>query len=417
MLDEQRGKYEERIRALAAFGHRGSATANEWQAGDYLCGQLKAMGLDPTREPFHGCRSLGGRILVHVLVAAIGAAFFWHLPVISIALAIVALASLWMENSTRGIWLSRFLVRFPSANIVARIPAVAPRLRVIVCGHYDTQRTGFIWLIFAYFGPLFWWVPAILKPPLLPIALVMLGQIVLGGVALVVGENSQLMNEANWLILSVYAVYAVFLGEWAVGRFIQGAGDNASGVAGVLTLGEVWRRQPVEGVELVLLLLGCEEGGLLGSTEWATRHREELGEVPTLFLNLDNLGFGPPRFFRSEVPLFGLPVVYPPALVDLAAETARELGLENAGPHSMPGPTDALPFLTRGMQGMSIVSFGKWGFMPTYHRLLDTTERLDFDVAWRAVGFGWALLQRLVSEKSLDAAADGAAETAPPLVA
>jgi hypothetical protein len=405
MLDEQRGRYEERIRALAAFGHRGSATANEREAGNYLCEQLESMGLDPVREPFAGCRSLGGRILIHVVVAAIGAAFFWHWPVISITFGFFALFSLWREHSTRGAWLSRPLLRFPSANIVARFPTAAPRLRVILNGHYDTQRTGLIWLIFAYFGPLFWWVPAILKPPLLPLALVMVGQIVLGGVALFSGENHSL-TTGNLLILAVYAISAVLLAQWAIGPFIQGAGDNASGVAAVLTLGEVWRRQPVEGVELVLLLLGCEEGGLLGSTEWATRHREELRELPTVFLNLDNLGFGPPRFFRSEVPLCGLPVAYPRAMVDMAAETAQELGLEDAGPHSMPGPTDALSFLTRGMQGMSIVSFGKWGFMPTYHRLLDTTAHLDFDAAWQAVVFGWALLQRLVSPKSLQALED-----------
>ena len=120
--------------------------------------------------------------------------------------------------------------------------------------------------------------------------------------------------------------------------------------------------------------------------------------MPTVFLNLDNLGFGPPRFFRYEVPLCGLPVAYPPELVNLAIDTARELGLKDAGPHALPGPTDALSFLTRGMRGISIVSFGKWGFMPSYHRLRDTTEHLDFDAAWQAVVFGWAILQRIAQE-------------------
>ena len=395
MLNQQRAKFEHRVRALAAFGHRGSATEHERQARDYLTGQLRSMGLDPVCEPFAGSRSLGARILVHVVVAAIGAAFFWQVPAITLTLPLVALVSLWLEHSTRGAWLSRPLVRYPSANLMARIPTSSPRLRVILCGHYDTQRTGFIWSAFAYLGPLFWWVPAILKPPLLTIALLMTAQLVLASVVMLGGDNPAL-TRVNWAILIFYAFDAVFLAEWARGPFIQGAGDNATGVTAVLTLGEEWLREPVDGVELVLVLFGCEEGGLLGSAEWATRHREEFHEVKTVFLNLDNLGFGPPRFFRSEVPLVGLPRPYPPAMIEVAAETARQLGLEDAGPHSMPGPTDALSFLERGLQGMSIVSFGRWGFMPTYHRLLDTTEHLDFDEAWQATVFGEALLRRLV---------------------
>lgn len=397
MFDHLRPKYEERIRALAAFGHRGSATPNEQRASDYLCDELKAIGLEPTREAFAGSRSLGARVLIHVLVAAIGAACFWSVPVLSIVLGLISVASLWVEQTTRGVWLSRPFVKYPSSNIIARIPAIAPKLRMIVCGHYDTQRTGFMWILFAYFGPLFWWVPAILKPPMMPLGLIMVGQGVLAIVAMIHGVTFEL-TIVNAAILVVYAGAILLLGEWSVERFIPGAGDNATGASGVITIAEAWLSEPRDDIELVLVLLGCEEGGLLGSAAWADRHRNELESLPTVFVNLDNLGFGPPRFFRSEVPQFGIPVPYPPAMIEAAKETAKELGLENAGPHSMPGPTDALSFLTRGMQGVSVVSFRKWGFMPTYHRLLDTTENLDFDAAWQAVVFSEALLQRLITQ-------------------
>ncbi len=92
---------------------------------------------------------------------------------------------------------------------------------------------------------------------------------------------------------------------------MPGAADNATGAAAVLTLGEAWCRRPHDGVELVLLLPGCEEPGMLGSAAWADRHREELSELPTFFLNIDNLGVGPVRFFGAEIPLLGWPVAYP----------------------------------------------------------------------------------------------------------
>ena len=396
MLDEQRPKYEQRVRTLAGSGHRGSTTRQERAAADYLCEELRSIGLEPHQETFNGSSSLGGRILIHVLVAALAAAFFWRLPAISIALGSVVILSLWREHSTRGAWLSWPLVQSPSANIAARFPTKSPRLRVIVSGHYDTQRTGFIWWLFKYIGPLYWWVPTVLKPPLLVLALLVLGQMAISGVVMGGGERP-LLSIANGLLLGIYAGYALFLGDWARGAFVPGAADNATGAAAVLALGEAWRDRPVAGVELVLLLPGCEEAGLLGSAAWADRHRQELRQTPTLFLNLDNLGVGPPRFLGSEVPLFGWPVAYPRAIVEAARETARQLELRDAGPHTMPGPTDGLSFLNRGLPGMTIVSFRRWGYMPWYHQPGDTSAHLDFDAAWQAVQFGWSLLDRLTN--------------------
>jgi hypothetical protein len=306
-----------------------------------------------------------------------------------------------MEQAKSRIWLSKPLMRVTSANIVGRFSTPSPKARIVLSGHYDTQRAGLIWWIFAYMGPLFWWVPAFGKPPLMSLVFAMVGQITLGCVATFYGI-SQTLTIVNLVILGGYVIAVLFLLDWTFGRYVQGAGDNGAGAAAVLTLGEMWRQQAVPDVELVLLLPGCEEVGLVGSAEWADRHRQELSEVPTVFLNLDNLGFGPPRFFRYEVPLCGWPIAYPEELVQLAIETAKKIGLEDAGPHALPGPTDALSFLKRGMRGISIVSFGKWGFMPSYHRLRDTTEHLDFEEAWKAVRFGWAMLERIAERGKRD---------------
>lgn len=405
MLETYRETYEARIRALASLGHRGSATDHERRAADYLYAQLESLDFGPTRESFAGCTSFGARILLHVVIAMVGAVCFWRWPLVDCALGLLALVSFWWEHATSSAWLSRLLLRYPSANVVGHFTVPSPRLRVILSGHYDTQRTGAIWWLFAYFGPLFWWVPAFLKPPLLSLAFTMAVQIVLGCLAAFRGISPPLA-VVNGLVLVAYFIAVVLLGQWAIGRFVQGAGDNATGAAAVLTLGEAWRRQPLPDVELVLLLTGCEEVGQIGSAEWVERHRQELHELPTIFLNLDNLGFGPPRFFSSEVPLCGFPIAYPPAMVAAAVETARDLGLEDACPHAMPGPTDALSFLARGMQGISIVSFRRWGFMPYYHRSNDTIENLDLDAAWQAVEFGWALLQRMAKPSVGSSSAD-----------
>src|SRR5689334_10111187 len=110
MLEDYRSNYEQRIRALGGFGHRGSSTDRERAAADYLCGQLSSFGLNPEREAFNGSSSYGGRILIHVLLAAVGSALFWLLPVVSHGIGLVVLLSLWVENTTRGVWLSWPLV-------------------------------------------------------------------------------------------------------------------------------------------------------------------------------------------------------------------------------------------------------------------------------------------------------------------
>jgi hypothetical protein len=399
MRHEQRSAFERRVRALAAFGHRGSTTNRERAAADYLFEEFKSVGFEPERETFTGSKSFGARVLIHVLIATVGAMGLWIWPVLSIGVDIIVLLSLWAENSTRGIWLSRPLVRYPSINLSATIPAVAPRLRLIVSGHYDTQRTGILWRIGKYVIPLFWWLPAFLKPPLTLLGVVIVGQSVLSAFAMIHGPHPAI-TTGNLVVLGLYLFAIVLLADWAIGPFVPGAADNATGAAAALALGEAWQTEPVQGVELVILIPSCEESGLLGATAWADRHRQELKELPTIFLNFDNLGVGPPRFFDADLPLFGWPIMYPDEMVNMAKETARSIGLEDIDPHTMPGPTDGLAFLVRGIPGMTIVSFRAHGYMPWYHLPGDTADHLDFDEAWRAVSFGWELLQRFATNQS-----------------
>ncbi|MDZ4818356.1 MAG: M28 family peptidase [Planctomycetota bacterium] len=392
MNDAQRASFEQRVRALADFGHRGSTTVQEQRAADYLCEQLRLIGLEPQRELFQGSSSFGGRILIHVIVAAAGGVLFWLHPLLAIAIDAAVLASMWAENRTCGIWLSRPIVRYESANVFAWIRTPSPRLRVIASGHYDTQRTGFMWILGKYLIPLFWWLPSFLKPPLLPAGLIICGQAVLSALVFANGMTDTL-SIANGVVLVLYTVAILLVGEWSIGAFVPGAADNASGAAAALALAEDWLTNPIDDVEFVVLLPGCEESGLLGAAAWADQHRAELNSVPTVFVNFDNLGVGPVKFFKAETPLFGWPVAYPPEMIQTTSQVATAFGLEDNRPHTMPGPTDGLAFLVRGLPGMTIVSFREHGYMPWYHLPGDTAEHLDFDAAWRGVLFGSRLLR------------------------
>src|SRR6185312_15070293 len=102
--------------------------------------------------------------------------------------------------------------------------------------------------------------------------------------------------------------------------------------------------EPVEGIDLVVLLTGCEETGLMGAAAWASGNgglRERCA-----FLNLDGLGFGPPHYLLAEVPVVGWPRGYDGRLLALAGAVAG--GLENRVTGiALPGPTDGLALLAR----------------------------------------------------------------------
>lgn len=389
-----RAHYETRVRELAAFGHRGSATSNEQAAAAYLMEQLRGFKLDPQLEQFAGLRSLALRCVLHLFIAAVGGYFLHEAPLVSAGVALLALISMLVEFSTKGVWLSRLLPHYPSCNVVATASAARPKQRIILAAHYDTQQTGLIWFLFQYLSPLFWMLPAWLKPPLLAAALTMVANIALGVMAWMQVD----VSEPWYWLLGFYLGLLIAMGEWAIHTHVPGAGDNASGVAAILAFVEAWQQNPHEDVELAIVFPGCEEAGLIGSTAWAVRHVADNARLPTRFLIMDNLGMGPPRYLGAEIPMVGCPVTYPAAEIHAAQSVAEEMGLSELGPWTVPAPGDALSFLQRRLPGMSILSFHRWGYMPFYHLKGDTAEHLDFDAAWLAVRYGWKLLQRFANE-------------------
>lgn len=392
--------YERRVRQLAGFGHRGSATEQEARAAAYLADELRGLGLEPETESFAGNRSFGARLLLHIAVAAIGAALLWYWPTLTILLASAALASLILELTTRGAFFSRAMPNHRSCNIVARL---APRRgeargRLVICGHHDSQRTGLIWneSIWERLTPMLLKLPAAARSPLLPVTLAMLAQSLIGAAALA-GADRAFVSVAGITILVIYGFAGALLAEWSIGVHVPGASDNASGAAAVLALGEEWLREPADEIEVVLLLTGCEETGALGAAAWADRHRAEIRGLPTAFLNLDGLGFGPPRFVGQEAPLAGPPVNYPPRMLSICAAIAAEEGLVNAGPHPVPGFTDGLAFLVRGVPGVTVIGSRADGHLPHWHQPTDDAENMDFDAAWRGIEFARRLMPRLIA--------------------
>lgn len=85
-----------------------------------------------------------------------------------------------------------------------------------------------------------------------------------------------------------------------------GENDNASGVALALALAGRFRAERLEHFEVHVLSSGAQKAMATGMRGFLGRHRAELGKEHTLFLNLDEVGSGRPRYARKEGPLLSL---------------------------------------------------------------------------------------------------------------
>jgi hypothetical protein len=402
MNDDRREQFTDRVHTLAGLGHRGSGTSLEAKAAGYIARQWAAAGLEPHIQPFDGARSLGQRIGVHVLIALAGALLLWSYPLAGGLVGLAALLSVGLEHTWGVPLLGRFLIGAPSQNVATTVPARtgAPRRRVVLVGHYDTQRTGWIWNegVLSPVARVLTRAPGPLKSPLFPVMATMLAQPLVARL-LVIFPESGWVNGAGIAIVVLHAIATVLLFQWGFGPYVPGAADNASGAAAVMSLAEAWKADPVDDVELVAVCVGCEEVGLLGTQAWIRENRAAMRSTPTWFVNFDTLAHGKVRILGGEYALVGVPAVYDPHVLDLAVGAADDLGLLGAGPHTLPVATDGLAFALRGIPGVTLTSFRDDGHMPNYHQLGDTAENMDFDVAWDGVRLGWGLLRRLAEER------------------
>ena len=112
--------------------------------------------------------------------------------------------------------------------------------------------------------------------------------------------------EFNWDITPAYNVIAVMPGsehpdEWVIrgnhrDGWAMGAADPISGLVAMMAearaVGELARAGSPPKRTIVYAGWDAEEPGLLGSTEWAEHHRDELHEKAVIYINTDGNGRG-----------------------------------------------------------------------------------------------------------------------------
>jgi Zn-dependent M28 family amino/carboxypeptidase len=199
----------------------------------------------------------------------------------------------------------------------------------------------------------------------------------------------------------------------ARGRVMNGADDNASGVAGVLEIAEAFSRLAESGRRprraVVFALWNAEEHGLLGSQQFADELAAN-GHRAAAVLNLDMIGrdehippgdrrfqgLDPTPASRNRNALHLLGYTYSPQLLAIAREENAETRLTlrttlDEGSHRLVRRSDHWPFL----QARTPALFFFTGLHPDYHTPDDDVERLNIEKMARIVRLAYRVAWRV----------------------
>jgi Peptidase family M28 len=369
---------------------RDSAGIGERASADWIATRLQAAGASEVAvEPFRyqatyawaqGLHAVAGLLAVRLRGPA-GA-----------ALALGALASLELEVSGRRQWLRGVLPRGEGANVVARVPpAEETRATLVLVAHHDAARTG------AFFHPAVTEAGAArrlqrrsIDPYVAPVAIPGFSLAAVGSLA--GGRRGRYARIAAKTLLGL-AVLADL--DIATERTVPGANDNATGVAALIALAQRFAVEPLPGVEIVLVVPGCEESGMGGMAAWLARHGSRLDPARTVVLCLDTLGSGTPVVLEAEGAL--LRHRYRADDLDLADAGARRARVAVPERWRIGGWTDAILAAFAGLPAISLLSLGPKGIFTHYHHPSDVPEHVDFTCVERCVELAAGIAQELAA--------------------
>ncbi len=384
----------EHVKALCAeIGPRGPTTEDEGRAAAYAAAKLEETGArDVTVETFRSVPSLWWALevasavaLASTLVFFLGHGGLWGLS------AFFCAASLYFFLAEFNFWkfsLSNILPKRVSQNVYGKVPPKGElRRKLVVIGHLDTNRTPIL------FHPrlvgLLPWMLGLVFACLIGKALLFL----VGGLA---GAYMKPLVASLILDIPIAAGLVAMLHGDLFSPFTEGANDNATGAAVVLSFAELLSRDPLENTEYWALCTGCEEATLTGIKAFLARHGDELRDA--YFVDLECLGIGELRYITYE----GMLKKYysNAGLVRAASDAARAIKGDSVRATALrTGYTETAIVVRDGFKGITLMAFPEGSeLVPHWHCVSDRIEHIDPQNLTKAVTYLAALAKELDSE-------------------
>jgi hypothetical protein len=373
------------IKLARQIGPRAPASKSERRAAEYIEQQLKGFGYYVKIEPFRSVRSFSHTYILILVLAVAGfvAAVVYDQPALGLLLTGIAVVAFVGENTTTLHLANAVIPKGKSQNVVGRLAArELPRRRLVLCAHYDSARSGLMWhpTVVRTFRLMF----------LADAVSLLLLPILLGAQAV----------TANRLFGYVAIPFAVIVGigllllihRELLGRPVDGANDNASGVGVMLSLAEALAADASADTEVMVVATGCEEAGLVGMQKFLRTHIDDLERA--WIINIDNVGAGDVSYTTAEGML--LRHKTGKSLVEMAGKVAKLPGLNVEGRPFRVMSNDTEPVLLRRLDAMTVIAT-RDGVPVNWHWKTDIVENIDPDTVDTAYRFVEAMVRRLIA--------------------
>jgi hypothetical protein len=201
------------------------------------------------------------------------------------------------------------------------------------------------------------------------------------------------------IILMITGIYvlgniAMLLISGIKGELVQGASDNASGVAVMLDLAARLKELSFPEIEFWFVSTGSEEVGAVGMENFMKTYAEELARDNSYFINFDNLGSGTPHYFLGE----GMLNFYKFSkdLIKAAEKAAQLKQFQTITPAKYRvAYTDAIIPAGKGYAAILMLALDERGLIPNWHWHTDTLENVDMAVPQLASDFALEMTNNL----------------------
>ncbi len=372
------------LEELCRWPHRGSTTDYERQAAEYIREKMATLGLESRVEHFVSHTSFSWVYLVIYSGFFVSGWLLWQHPLFGFLVCALMLAFFHGECSSRWKTLASLLPKKPSQNVLGILKNESARKKVVFIAHYDSSKSGLSFhpSMAGSFRSFF----------IVSYALML----VLTAALLIrwFGGTGFLLAVAR-VVPTVYMLLPIVLlvHREIFGQYVQGAADNASGVAAMLGVAEKLVKQPPKNLEVWFLATGCEEVNLMGMAAFMRAHQYELSQPTTYFINFDNMGKGSLRYITGE----GMLRVYQsaPKLVCIAEDLA-ERSYPDVRPYVYRRATlDALVASSRDYKTISLMGLDAGDSMPHWHWPTDIIENVDFTLSEKASDFAFDMVSEL----------------------
>ena len=375
----------EHIEQLCRWSHRGSTTDNERQAAEYIRDEMTGLGLEARLEHLVSHTSFSWVYMIvyggFFLAGSIG----WAHPFWGVMLCALMLAFFYGECTSKWKAAANILPKRPSQNVLGILKNEGAKKKLVVAAHYDSSRSG---LSFH---------PALVGSFRSSFIISIVMKVILTQTLIIrcFGGDGALLSLLRF-VSTAYMLLPILLllHRELFGRYVQGASDNASGVATMLGVADKLAKNPPENLEVWFLATGCEEVNLVGMASFMRSHQYEINRGATYFLNFDNLGGGSLRYITGE----GMLNVYPssPEMVCIAERLASEDEFKDIRPHVYRLATlDTLVASSRGYKTLSLMGLDESDGIPHWHWLTDTLENVDCSLAERGAEFALRIVSAL----------------------